>query len=1645
MNSWSLWIKPALSTVRRAEIGRLGQAFLFVVLAILAGVVSNTQSANAQGYPDTQTVYFGDTPVNLTVSSQWSGVQVATNVSLDTTSRSGGGGTIYERQRIVLFPAVNGVVKTDAELKALPGAKRVVHVFNNAGLPPIVESDDILVRFQPGTTAVTAQQVALSVGAGLGAPLGPQSPSAFHVFVNTNTTAIAAANALRQKSEVMWAYPNFVWPRKQRLMPSDPLFAQQAHLLNSGQNNGLAGADVKAAQAWDLTIGSPQVTIAILDSGIDIDHEDLAGRIVAPRDTVDDDSDPRPIAGEDHGTACAGLALASINNSLGGSGVAPNCRLMPIRVITNFTTVADIDEAFMWAANNGADILSNSWGPPDNVPPTDPSQLLPTSTKDAIDFVTTSGRGGKGCVVLFAAGNGTENMDTDGFASYPRVIAVGASNNRDRQSSFSDFGTSLDVVAPGGDFPTGLITTDRMGAAGYVSGNYTAVGDVFVGTSAACPVAAGVAGLILSRSNSLTNLQVQQILQNTADKVGGVIYDVNGHNDNYGSGRVNAFAALQSVVVGPRFSISGTITQVDLVTPVAGVTVTAAAFGAVTTTAADGTYTLAGLPAGTTTVVPSNPNFSFTPPLRNVFIGASDVTGVNFVAQAIPKVTLIDPPSNTTINAPTYLMRATTANDAVVQRVDFERSGDPVDFNKASIITIPDADPNGPSVITDNLPVATTGNAASVIVRVNISHPRVQDLLINLIAPDGKRYLVYPQALPSFGTSLNLAVQVNVGSIPLAGIWKLEVSDTVDAPFDLIGSGTLVSWGLTIKPWVLIASTNRPDAVSGEWQATWPISQTPPGTYDVRAVAISNTGNQQDVHFNIVIPAPTIVLLNPLDNDTINAPIDLLAQATGVGVIQRVDFERRGKAPSFNKGSTASPLNLFIPDLSTVSTELIVPGGGVAVNATLHLELQHEYIGDVEITLVTPDGTQIVVLDDTTLNDPNFVRDIPLPQLVGTNFAGTYKLILQDRSVPDTGKLIAFGLTFDLPWILVGSDATSDANGQYTLPFNPSSIPGGIYDFRAVAVTLRDNVEDINTDITVISSTKPTYTISGTVTKAGRGLAGVRVTRSGGGLASVSAITDGNGKYTLAPGIDGTYTVTPSLTGHSFTPLSQRITLNGGDLANINFVAVAGYSISGKVTSTTGAPLANVTVKRTGTTVAPAPVSVTTDANGLYSFAGLPSANYTITPVLANAQFTPLSRTVTLRTTSIENVDFSGVTGFSIKGRITTVNGTPINNVRITRGGGTVTATTNVNGEYTLSAVPNGTYFVVPSREGFTFLPISRTVTVRNADLTNVDFVAAQGVRITGRVTNMANSSLGGVRIERTGFGGMVVAVTDAAGFFTFDNVEAGSYVIKPVARNYSFTPAFQNITVQFAPLTTTTFRGLFDATTPAPRVTAPIPGRNYLSLPQATGTTTDVGSGVAKVTGRLFRAAKGDTPAAYWAGGNNWTATYTTANEILAAGTTSWYINFPALVPGTYSFRAAATDRAGNTGVSPDVPFTIGGVGPLVKVTAPLPGTYTSFIRPNLVYGTTTSSGVPVVKNTVRLFREASIFAPAGYWAGGNTWTTTYSAARNEVLAQGVYGWRLLLPTLVPTTYNIRVTATDSRGTTGNSSDVVFKVTNGA
>jgi subtilisin family serine protease len=339
--------------------------------------------------------------------------------------------------------------------------------------------------------------------------------------------------------------------------------------------------------AHQLTRGEG-VTIAIIDDGVDTEHPEFAGtgKIVAPRDATLLTDNPRPKDlfgtgpdnGDNHGTACAGVATA--NGVRGASGVAPAAKLMPIRLASGLGSQREAD-AFVWAADHGADIISCSWGPEDgrwwnlDDPKHQQFVALPASTRLAIDRVTTTGRGGKGCIVVFAAGNGNESVDNDGYASYPKVIAVAACNDTGRRSVYSDFGNAVWCAFPSSDFEyppfnqpkpltTGIWTVDRSGVNGYNTGA-NAEGDAdgmftnsFGGTSSACPGAAGVAALVLSRNPALKWHEVKDLLKRACDRIDpqGGDYDAAGHSKKYGYGRLNARTAVEIATPQPRNEVT---------------------------------------------------------------------------------------------------------------------------------------------------------------------------------------------------------------------------------------------------------------------------------------------------------------------------------------------------------------------------------------------------------------------------------------------------------------------------------------------------------------------------------------------------------------------------------------------------------------------------------------------------------------------------------------------------------------------------------------------------------------------------------------------------------------------------------------------------------------------------------------------------------------------------------------------------------------------------------------------------------------------------------------------------------------------------------------------------------------------------------
>lgn len=378
---------------------------------------------------------------------------------------------------------------------------------------------------------------------------------------------------LLQRPDVEYCYPEILRQRSNRT-----IHPNQWHLkktLVTYQMMVDASANVEAAHA--LSQGE-NIVIAIIDDGFDLSHPEFVspGKIVAPKnfDRRKPNDDPQPSnKHEVHGTATAGVACA--DGAQGASGVAPKARLMPIKLTKPIGAKAEAD-AFLHAANAGADIISCSWGPPEGhwADPSDPKHkrnyAMPAHTRLAIKYATTKGRNGKGCLVFFAAGKGNECMDDDGYASNPDVIAVAACNDQSRRCAYSDFGRAIWCAFPSGDqanpdprfkpatslpVTLGIRTADLSRDPAKKEAPSKALADCYIenfsGTSSACPGAAGVAALVLAIHPQLSGSEVRQILADCCDKIGhpddgeAGEYDLTGHSRYYGYGRLNAFNAVR--------------------------------------------------------------------------------------------------------------------------------------------------------------------------------------------------------------------------------------------------------------------------------------------------------------------------------------------------------------------------------------------------------------------------------------------------------------------------------------------------------------------------------------------------------------------------------------------------------------------------------------------------------------------------------------------------------------------------------------------------------------------------------------------------------------------------------------------------------------------------------------------------------------------------------------------------------------------------------------------------------------------------------------------------------------------------------------------------------------------------------------------
>lgn len=383
-----------------------------------------------------------------------------------------------------------------------------------AALPPVgngQKADRVIVKFKPGVNETARKSVHAKHGGRVAREIAALGVQVVEVPAGK---AKEKADIYQKEGSVEFAEPDYV--AKALEIPNDPYFSKQWDMNNAGQTGGKPDADIDAPEAWDITTGKPTVGVAVLDTGIDQDHEDLAGKI-----TTNVNFTTSPTADDlfGHGTHVAGIIAAAGNNGKGIAGTAYNTSLMNVKVLddTGSGYYSWVAEGIIWAADHGAKVINMSLGG------AQPSRLL----EQAVNYAWS-----KGAVLAAAAGNGGANRPTYP-AAYKNCIAVAATDANDRKASFSNYGKWVSVGAPGVGIFSSLPNHPSVIGDYLKATNYGALD----GTSVATPHVSGVAALVWASRYGTSNLAVRKRIEGTADRIAGT-------RTYWAYGRVNAYNAV---------------------------------------------------------------------------------------------------------------------------------------------------------------------------------------------------------------------------------------------------------------------------------------------------------------------------------------------------------------------------------------------------------------------------------------------------------------------------------------------------------------------------------------------------------------------------------------------------------------------------------------------------------------------------------------------------------------------------------------------------------------------------------------------------------------------------------------------------------------------------------------------------------------------------------------------------------------------------------------------------------------------------------------------------------------------------------------------------------------------------------------------
>lgn len=739
----------------------------------------------------------------------------------------------------------------------------------------------------------------------------------------------------------------------------------------------------------------------------------------------------------------------------------------------------------------------------------------------------------------------------------------------------------------------------------------------------------------------------------------------------------------------PTWSISGAIspsstgngTSVSLSGPVS----------TSTTANSSGNYTFTGLANGTYTVTPNKTGYTFSPTSQTVPINGANATAINFTATALPTFSVSGAITPTSGGSGATVTLTTTGGGGSSTTVTADTSGT---YTFASVL-------NGTYTAT----VAKAGFTFS---------PASQPVTVNGANVSGINFTATP--VPTFTISGTVSGAV-ASSVSVALTGSASGSTTTDASGNYSFAG-LANGTYTVTP-------------SKAGFTFSPASQT---------VTVSNA-NPPAVNFTSQVPAPALA---------IDASVSVLgAKAAAV------------TSPSFSTLSTNELLLAFVATDylgGTNTTVTSMSGGGLTWTLVLRTNAQS---GSAEIwrafaaspltgATVTANLSQSVVASITVLS----FTGVDTTGTGGSGAIGATKSASASTGAP-TASLTT---TRNNSWVFgVGNDfdnavARTPGTGQslvqqyltaagdtYWVQKQNSTTP-----LSGASVTINDTApttDRYNLSIVEVlpsaAPPPPTFSISGAV--SGAVAAGVTVSLTG--ASTATATTDSSGNYTFSGLSNGSYTVTPSKSGFSFSPSSQSVTVNGANMAGQNFTstAIPTFSVSGSVS---GSVVSGVTMSLSGTATA----TTTTDGSGNFSFSGLSNGPYTATPAASGFTFTPSSQGVTVSGSNITGVTFTSAVAptWTISGNITPTTLSAGATVKLT-GAATASATVDSSGNYSFTNLQSGMYQVTPTMSGVVFTPASQTVSVSVGNATGVNFTA-QAATGTGALAIDVNVSKDGTQ-----------------------------------------------------------------------------------------------------------------------------------------------------------------------------------------------------------------------------------------------------------------------------------------------------------